>query len=409
MNNDLNLLLVLPIERVFSEPIKEKTLEGWQIFLAEARKRFLIDELLIKNGLSSSKFTGEILEIDQGSSQLGWVLKRDGIRTRRVNLSNYEQDQSVGKFALGVSHNQLEHLSSINFVNRVLDYLNTQSVYGMVHQVHALDDPAFKWDKTHSLRMTGLQWEGYFRSWTERHSKDGWTYLGSHRGASGRPKNFVLERNGSLPYYIHYDEQLVRRIINELTVANGISVARIPLLMLSFFLAGDNPYLLSGFVGAIHVLDALDGYVARKGFGQSSSGHLADIASDHFVELMILFEYAYSKGFIPTGVPWIIAARNSSVDLLRLYNAFDQGLGMPAAHPHEAFGTNGQAGKIARTLYGVTKALGDMIIPIIPSLGISIAGIHIGASIARAIPVWTSSTSQKIYKEILERFSGQRL
>lgn len=405
MNNDLNFLFLLSVESVFSKPVKEKTLDGWQLFLAEARKRFLIDELLIKNDLSTENLAGEIMEVDQGISRLSSVLGRESIRISRMDITCYQQEQPISsKFALGVSHNQLEHFPSLAYVERVLTYLGSKSVYGMVHQVHAADDPAFEWDRTHCLRITGSQWGEYFQDWSERHKDEGWMYLGSHRGAPGRPKNFILEKNGSFPYYVHYDKQLIRRITTELTLANGISAARIPLLLLSFSLAGDNPYLLSGLMGVIHTLDVLDGYAARKGFGQSPLGPLTDVISDHLIEMMVLFEYAYSKGYIPAEVPWIVAARNLSTDILRVYNAFDVGLGISQAHPHEAFGTQGREGRFLRLGYGLIKALGDMTIPIIPSLGLGISAVRVGASISRAIPVWTSSRSQEIYNEILNRF-----
>lgn len=408
---DSNLLFALSVERIldYKEPLRKKTGEGWQLFLAEARKRFLIDELIVKNQLRTGNLDGEILEIDGGSSKLNVTLDRSGIRTKTVdlNFSSAVFDNNT-KFALGVSHNQLEHFSDKDSLERLLSLLGQRSVYGMVHQIHAVDDPGFGWDHSHQLRLRSSEWEDYLKNWANNHANEGWVYLGAHRGIPGRPQNFVLERNGSLPFYTHYDEQVIRKIINEVTIANGISISRLPLLLFSFSMAADNPYLLAGLIGAIHALDGLDGYVARKGLGDSPGGPLFDIVSDHVIESAIFFQYAYSKGYIPAEAPWIVTARNLSVDFLRFYNAFRNGIGISQSHPHESFGTNGRSGRIKRVVYGVTKGLGDMIIPVVPQLGLTISAVHIGESFARALPVWTSSTSQRIYREVLDRVLSKK-
>ncbi len=408
---DNNLLFALSVERFldYKEPLRRKTGEGWQLFLAEARKRFLVDELIVKNQLRTENLDGEILEIDSGPSQLNFTLDRSGIRTKTIDLNfSGAENNNDTKFALGVSHNQLEHFSDRDSLEKALSLLAQRSVYGMVHQIHAVDDPGFGWDNSHNLRLRSSEWEDYLKNWATDHTSEGWVYLGAHRGIPGRPQNFVLERNGSLPFYTHYDEQVIRRVIKEATIANGISISRLPLLLFSFSIAGDNPYLLAGLVGAIHALDGLDGYAARKGLGNSPGGPLVDIVSDHVVESAIFFQYAYSKGYIPAEMPWIVTARNLSVDFLRFYNAFRNGIGTPQAHPHESFGTNGTSGRIKRVIYGVTKALGDMIIPVVPQLGLTISAVHIGESFARALPVWTSSTSQRIYREVLDKVLSKK-
>lgn len=400
--SDYSYLLALPVERVFT-PV-----EGWQFLLAEARMRFLIDELLIKNHLSTSLLSGEILEVDGGVSLLSTILAKHGVRCESVGLHSFLEKTDTGLFGLGISHNQLEHYNSINEVERVLGLMGERSSYGMVHQVHAADDPAFEWDREHHLRMKSVEWEEYFTNWAKRNQDLGWVYLGNHRGAPGRPKNFILERNGSLPFYRHYEEQTIRKIIAELSISNGISLARIPLVLLSFSLAKEKPYLLSALLGVVHALDALDGYAARKGLG-SPMGSLFDISSDHIVEAIAMFKFAYDKGYTPVSHPWLAVARNISVDILRLYNAFTVGVGTPDAHPHEAFGTRGPEGQKIRALYGLTKAIGDMAMSIVPQFGIYISGVHIAASLARAMSVWTSPTSQKIYKEILDMMlTGRR-
>lgn len=406
--SDSSFFLALPVERIINNPQELKRLshDGWQIFLAEARKRFLVDELLQKNNLPTQHLDGEIIEIDSGISKLDIITAKNGIRLKRYGMYDFSSpDQET--FALGTSHTQLEHYPSLEYVDRALVFMASNSMYGMAHQVHAVDDPAFNWDKTHNIRMSASEWEDYFRHWASIHHEEGWEYIGSHRGASGRPKNFILERNGSFPFYSHYNEQAIRKVTAELTAANGISLSRIPLLLLSFSLARNNPYALSAMVGVIHALDAADGYVARKGLGNSPLGPAVDVLSDHIVEAITMYEYAYDKGFISKKVPWILTSRDLSTDILRLYNACK--VGFTESHPHEAFGTTGDSGRNARLLYGAIKAIGDVTIPIFPKLGVVASTVHIGASLIRAIPVWTHPTSKQIYRELLQKILTRKV
>ena len=57
-------LLALSAERIHPNEIKPVR-KNWETFLAKARKRFLIDELTIKNGLSVENLKGSVLEIDE--------------------------------------------------------------------------------------------------------------------------------------------------------------------------------------------------------------------------------------------------------------------------------------------------------------------------------------------------------
>lgn len=398
------LLLALSAERIHPNEIKPVR-KGWETFLAKARKRFLIDELTVKNGLSVENLKGSILEIDDASSELTREIIKQGYSANKVSMySLLNPLDKVQKPTHGIitSHNQFEHLPRLSDVNELLNNAASLSNYGMAHQIHAVDDPAFEWDPSHLIKIKGNEWDLFFKDWAQLHAKEGWTYLGNHRGAPGRPRNFVLEKNGSFPFYIHYEEQAIRKIIAELTVANGISVSRIPLLFLAFGIGQQNPYLLSGLIGVVHALDAVDGYAARKGFGNSPQGPMVDIYSDHLVEAITMYEFAYKMDLIPHAVPWILTARNISTDTLRFLNAVKTQKGTPENHPHEAFGTVGQKGRITRLGYGMTKAIGDMIIPVVPNSGIYVSSVHVAASIVRAMPVWTSERSKQICSEIVE-------
>ena len=398
------LLLTLSTERIHPNEIKPVR-KSWEVFLAKARKRFLIDELTVKNGLSVGNLKGSVLEIDNASSELTREIRNQGFSADKVSMySLLNPLDRVQKPSHGIiaSHNQLEHLPNLSDVNELLNNAALLSNYGMVHQIHASDDPAFDWDPSHSVKLTGKEWDLFFKKWAELNAKDGWTYLGNHRGAPSRPKNFVLEKNGSFPLYKHYEEGSVRKMIAELTIANGISASRIPLLFLAFGLGKENPYLLAGLIGTIHALDAADGYVARRGFGNSPQGPMVDIYSDHIVEAIIMYEYAYKMGVVPHVIPWVLTTRNISTDILRFLNAIKTQQGTPENHPHEAFGTKGKIGRIKRLGYGLIKAIGDMAIPVVPNSGVYVSSIHVAASISRAIPVWTSERSKQICSEILE-------
>lgn len=403
---DPNLLLVLPVERILPEQyqLTNKTKEEWRTFLAKARRRFLVDEMLVKNGLRTDS---GILEIDEGISKLSGVLAGNGVRSKLIRPSEIATTNSTELYGLGVSHTQLEHFHSLDEVDYVLSFLKDKSAYGMVHQVHSVGDPGFELDSTHHLRKTAHEWEEYFQSWSKDHSNEGWVYLGKHRGANARPYNFVLEKDGSLPFYKYYDKQVMRRVVAELSLANGISAGRIPLLLYAFSFAKEDPVALATMISIVHALDAADGFAARRGFGNSPLGPSVDIGVDHFVELYTTFQFAYEMHYIPEWVFKALASRVAFVDFLRIYNMCRVGLENPNSHPHEAFGTRADfSGKLSKTLYELYKTLGDVTIALVPSsptLGLTISLGHIAASYIRAIPVITSPTSKAIYKDIYQQ------
>ncbi|MBI4225777.1 CDP-alcohol phosphatidyltransferase family protein [Candidatus Roizmanbacteria bacterium] len=386
--------------------LKGQEMIGWERILAEARARFLF-ELAVTNHLIEDNEVGSVLEIDDGRSQLGAALKKYGFQTETIDVSQIidSPNQSISllpsedKYTFGVTHTLLEHFPSLERVSLTLDSIAEKSQV-MIHQVHGSDTPAFDWDETHRIRQTRQEWEKFFKDWAS--NKEGWTHLGNHDGFNGRPPNYVLDKDGRLPFYDHYDKQLIRRLIKEITAANAISVSRIPLLLIAFALAKDNPALLSPLIGAVFLLDAADGYVARKGLGNSLMGSHVDILSDHIVELVTMFEFAYEMNVIPRAVPWILAARDSLTDLIRLYNAFV--FADKETHPHTSFETFNKMGRFAS---GAIKTIEGMTIPIVPSLGIHLSIAHVIVSLHRGLPVIMSARSQMIYRHILERIASK--
>ena len=82
-------------------------------------------------------------------------------------------------------------------------------------------------------------------------------------------------------------------------------------------------------------------------------------------------------------------------------NAIRTQKGTSENHPHEAFGTIGKKGRITRLGYGLVKAIGNMVIPVVPNSGIYVSSALVAANIARAIPVWTNHRSKEICNEIV--------
>lgn len=371
--------------------------DRWQNFLAKARSRF-ISELITTNFLTDQN-TGKakVLELVDGESRLASSLAEYGIETATMNLNQLDHDADLnGNYSLGVSHTLLEHFENEKMVEFYLDRM-APFCKGMIHQVHEIDIPTFDWDFTHKIKRTRLEWNEFFESWVKNHQ--GWTYLGNHQGFNGRPSNYVLEKDGQLPFYNDYNKQLNRRLIGEITAANVVSISRIPLLLTSFAIAKDNPLLLSALLGVTYSLDAADGYVARRGLGNSKFGGHIDILSDHIVELMTMFEFAYGMNAIPKEVPWILTARNAMTDFLRLYNAFSH-INLQEDHPHKAFGTFNRFG---RALSGGVKTIEAVTIPIVPSLGLYTSTAHVLTSLYRGIPVLTSLRAKEIYAELLKK------
>jgi phosphatidylglycerophosphate synthase len=370
--------------------------DGWKRFLAKARSRF-ISGLISDNSLGDPQtHHARVLELIDGQSTLVPSLAKYGIETNSLNLNHPDNSDLNGNYSLGVSHTLLEHCDNENMVEFYLDIM-APFCKGMVHQVHETDIPAFEWDPTHKIRKTRVEWSEFFETWTKKH--EGWAYLGNHQGINGRPSNHVLEKDGQLPFYKDYNKQFNRRLIGEITAANIISISRIPLLLSSFAIAKDNPLLLSALLGVTYSLDAADGYAARKGLGNSKFGGQIDILSDHMVELMTMFEFAYGMDIIPKAYPWILTARNAMTDFLRLYNSFTHS-DVQESHPHKAFGTFDRFG---RALSGGVKTVEAITIPIVPSLGIYTSTAHVLTNIYRGIPVLTSSRSKQIYAELLQK------
>lgn len=215
--------------------------------------------------------------------------------------------------------------------------------------------------------------------------------------------NNGLEKMKRLQYY----KSLLKKLHAEITLANAISLSRIPLVLLSFYFFKNNPLLLSVSLAIVYLFDLVDGYISRKyGLGNSPRGADIDIFSDHCVELIIVFTFAYKMGFIPKPIPWILAVRDLITDFLRFYNLTIYDHARKETHPHKAFGTFDKAG---RCIYSLVKIIEAVVVPLIPSTGLWLSIAHVLVSLYRGWPILTSNTSQQIYRQIYENFTKRRV
>ena len=108
--------------------------------------------------------------------------------------------------------------------------------------------------------------------------------------------------------------------------ANFITLARLILVFVVVALFGHNAYLdilMIMTTALILMLDAVDGYVARRLKQTSDFGGLFDIVGDRIVE-NVLWMYFAVAGLIPLWLPVIVLARGFITDGLRSA-AFAQG------------------------------------------------------------------------------------
>ncbi len=143
-------------------------------------------------------------------------------------------------------------------------------------------------------------------------------------------------------------------------IANLITLFRLMLVFVVISLFGYHIYLdilLVAFIGLILLLDAVDGYVARKLNQTSAFGALLDIVGDRIVEC-VFWVYFAVVGLIPFWIPVIVIVRGFFTDGLRSA-AFAQG--------KTAFGENSMmtsrwtraltSSRASRSIYGISKAV----------------------------------------------------
>ena len=144
-------------------------------------------------------------------------------------------------------------------------------------------------------------------------------------------------------------------------MANLITLAR---TLLAFFVVALLHFRTTGIyltaaalTVLVIVMDALDGYVARK-YGESSKfGAVADILGDRVVEMTYWIVFAVF-GWVPAWVAIIIAARGIVVDGLRSL-ALERGFTAfgPTSMMRTRLGTLLVSSRASRALYATAKAV----------------------------------------------------
>lgn len=143
-----------------------------------------------------------------------------------------------------------------------------------------------------------------------------------------------------------------------MTLANRITLSRLPLLILTLLLLyrGDSRLKLLAFVLTIVLIamDWVDGWAARRRGEATPLGSVLDIAVDRIVEVAYWIAYA-DLDLIPVWVPILVAARGILTDALRAAVMVQMG--------ETAFGMMksrlGQlivSGRFMRAFYGFAKA-----------------------------------------------------
>lgn len=108
--------------------------------------------------------------------------------------------------------------------------------------------------------------------------------------------------------------------VSILTVANGVTMLRFPLLVVvCWLLYQDSAVLLftaTGLISLLMLMDTLDGAVARWRRETSLLGGALDIATDRAVEIVLWVVYAHLD-LVPVVVPLVIIIRGALVDSIR--------------------------------------------------------------------------------------------
>lgn len=108
--------------------------------------------------------------------------------------------------------------------------------------------------------------------------------------------------------------------VSIVTVANGVTVLRFPLLILVIWLMYQGSAALTmaavGLLGLLMLMDTIDGAVARWRGETSLMGSALDIATDRAVEIVMWVVFAH-LGLISIVVPLIVIIRGALVDSIR--------------------------------------------------------------------------------------------
>ena len=132
-------------------------------------------------------------------------------------------------------------------------------------------------------------------------------------------------------------------------LANAITIFRILLTFGVVILLGNHRMLDIGMIftiALVFILDALDGYIARKRDETSKLGEVLDTVADRIVE-NTFWIYFTAIGLIPVWMPIVVMARGFITDSLQQFFGYPQ-----SGWTHAL-----TRSRISRALSGITKML----------------------------------------------------
>ena len=169
-------------------------------------------------------------------------------------------------------------------------------------------------------------------------------------------------------------------------LANAITIFRILLTFGVVILLGNHRMLDIGLIftiALVFILDALDGYIARKRAETSTLGEVLDTVADRIVE-NIFWIYFTAIGLIPVWMPIAVMARGFITDSLQQFFGYPQS-GWTYALTRS---------RISRALSGITKMLAFTSLtsatlfknPLLEQGSLIFATVAVGFCLLRGVP-----------------------
>ncbi len=169
-------------------------------------------------------------------------------------------------------------------------------------------------------------------------------------------------------------------------LANVITIFRILLTFGVVILFGNHPTLdiaVIFTIALVFILDALDGYIARKSDETSKLGEVLDTVADRIVE-NTFWIYFTAIGLTPVWMPIAVMARGFSTDSLQQFFGYPQS-GWTYALTRS---------RISRALSGITKMLAFTSLasvtvfknPMLEQSSLILATVAVGFCLLRGLP-----------------------
>ena len=169
-------------------------------------------------------------------------------------------------------------------------------------------------------------------------------------------------------------------------LANALTISRLLLTFVVIVLFDKNrtlDLLLIATLILIFVLDALDGYIARKHNATSQLGEILDTLADRIIE-NTFWIYFTVTGLIPVGMPIVVMARGFITDTLQRINGY----------PKSGWTHALTRSRISRAFSGITKMLAFTSLagatvfksPLLEQSSLILATVAVGFCLLRGLP-----------------------